>query len=203
MYNVSPSTQGLIFDFDGTIVDSMPAHFLSWQEAFSAFGETFLEPFFYAHAGVSLIGVVEAYNRENSTALSPTAVVKSKEQAFRRHTDRIVPIPQVLDVMNQYRGRLPMAVATGNTRLHTLPLMERLGLRDYFDALVFGDDVSKPKPSPECFLKAANLIGVSPEHCVVFEDGVPGLEGARRAGMTAVDIRPWVTTDSTETAFEP
>ena len=198
MYTVSPSTKGLIFDLDGTIVDSMPAHLLSWQAAFRAFGETFTEEFCYAHAGVSLTGVVEIFNRENGTSLSPEAVVSKKDEAFVTYLDRIRPIPQVLDILKRYNGKLPMAVASGNTRPLSVVLLERLGLIEYFDALVFGEEVSTPKPDPESFLTAARLMGVPPKTCEVFEDGDHGLAAAKRAGMIAVDIRPWLTATSSQ-----
>jgi HAD superfamily hydrolase (TIGR01509 family) len=192
VYEVSKEIQGLIFDFDGTIVDSMPSHLLSWKAAFSAFGRTFSERFFYDHAGFSLIGVVEAYNNEMGTALVPSAVVAAKDENHLAYLDQTKPIPQVLDIVRHYHGRLPMAVATGNSRRLTVPLMDTLKLAKYFKVVVFGEDVVKGKPDPECFLKAAHAMGVPQERCEVFEDGDPGIEGARRAFMKVTDIRPWL-----------
>ncbi len=191
-YEVAEDIEGLIFDFDGTLVDSMPSHYLSWRAAFGAFGATFTERFFYDHAGVSLIGVVTAFNREMGTSLPPVEVVTKKNAHHVTYLDQTKPIEPVLDIVRRYHRRLPMAVATGNSRTLTAPLMERLDLGKYFDAVVFGEDVQKGKPDPESFLTAARMIGVEPNRCEVFEDGLPGLEAARRAGMKVTDIRPWL-----------
>ena len=191
-YIVSEDIEGLIFDFDGTIVDSMPVHFLSWKAAFGAFDARFTETFFYDHAGFSLIDVVKAYNREQGTSLSPEAVVAKKDAAHAAYLDRTRPIPVVVDLIERYHGRLPMAVATGNSRRLTEPLMEKLNLTRFFDGVVFGEDVENSKPHPDCFIEAARIIGVPPQRCEVFEDGDPGIEAARRAGMKVTDIRAWL-----------
>ena len=140
-YEVTAEIEGLIFDFDGTIVDSMPAHYLSWKEAFSSFGADFSESFCYDNAGMSLIAVVEAYNRETGADLPPAEVVALKDRCHVAHLPSMRTIPQVMEVVERYHGVLPMAVATGSTRRLTLPLMEQLGLTAYFDAVVFGEDV--------------------------------------------------------------
>lgn len=191
-YSALKDTQGLIFDFDGTIVDSMPVHFLSWKAAFLAFDADFSEKFFYDNAGVSLIGVVEKYNEEFGTSLCPSDVVTHKDKAHVAYLPQTRLIPTVFNIIKKYSGKLPMAIATGNSRNLTEPLMERLNLNGYFKAVVYGDDVTHPKPHPECFLTAAALIGVSPSVCEVFEDGDAGIEGARRAGMKVNDIRCWL-----------
>lgn len=192
IYSISSTVRALIFDFDGTIVDSMPIHFLSWREAFSSLGAVFDEKFFYENAGVSLVGVVETYNRHNGTALSPQEVVARKDAAHLKYLPHTPIIPQVVDVIKANHGILPMAIATGNSRNLTEPLISSLGLQRYFNAIVYGEDVENPKPHPDCFLKAASMLEVEPSWCEVFEDGDAGIEGAKRAGMKATDIRPWL-----------
>ena len=190
-YQVTHDIQGLIFDFDGTLVDSMPAHYLSWKAAFSTFGINFSERFFYDNAGLSLIGVVEKFNREMETDLPPAEMVALKGENHIAFLDKTRTIPQVLEVVERYHRVLKMAVATGSIRSLTEPLMARLDLTGYFDAVVYGEDVENGKPHPDSFLKAARELNVPPHTCEVFEDGDAGLEGARRAGMKATDIRPW------------
>ncbi len=193
VYEVSKDIQGLIFDFDGTLVDSMPVHCLSWKAAFAAFNEDISESFIYGHAGYSLVGVVEAYNKQKKKNLPPLEVVAKKDESHLAYVDKTKPIPIVLDIVKHYYKKLPMAVATGNTRLLTAPLMKKLDLMKYFDTVVFGDEVTKGKPDPECFLVAAKAIGVLPQNCEVFEDGDPGIEAAKRAGMKVTDVRKWLS----------
>lgn len=191
-YTVTPEIKALLFDFDGTIVDSMPAHCHSWVDAFSAFGAAVSERFIYDHAGVSLIGVVKIYNQQNGTDLSPSEVVTEKDRRLIAHLDEIRIIPEVMRIIERYHGVLPMAVVTGNSRNLTEPLMKRLNLTRYFETVIFGDEVENGKPHPEGFLKAAMTIGAAPHQCEVFEDGDLGLEAGRRAGMKVTDIRPWL-----------
>jgi HAD superfamily hydrolase (TIGR01509 family) len=82
-----------------------------------------------------------------------------------------------------------MAVGTGSERAIAEALLTHLNLRHYFTAVVAADDVENHKPAPDTFLLCAELMGVDPTKCVVFEDADFGLEAARRAGMDAVDVR--------------
>ncbi|MBN2715146.1 MAG: HAD-IA family hydrolase [Deltaproteobacteria bacterium] len=191
-YLISPDTQGLIFDFDGTIVDSMPMHYLSWRESFAHFNADFPKDFFYETAGVTLPDIVSIYNQRYGTALDAEVVVMNKEIAHAKYLLSTPIIPEVMSVIEKYYDVVPMAIATGNSKKLTEPLIVKLGLKKYFKAIVYGEDVTNPKPDPECFLKAASLLNVHASQCEVFEDGDAGLTGARRAGMKAVDVRPWL-----------
>lgn len=102
--------------------------------------------------------------------------------------DNVKPLP-LIDVVKSYYGRLPMAVGTGSEHSMAEMLLRHLGLRDYFDAIVGADDVTKHKPEPETFLRCAELLGVCPDKCVVFEDADFGVEAAKRANMAIVDVR--------------
>jgi HAD superfamily hydrolase (TIGR01509 family) len=192
-YQISNDIRALIFDFDGTLVDSMPANLASWQESFASFGHRFDEAFFYRHAGVSLVGVVKLYNDAHGSTLDPEAVADLKTRLHVKYVPQTRLIEPVIDVVRRHHGKVPMAVASGNARTGVEAVMETLRISHFFDAVVCGEDVPLPKPAPDCFLTAARLIGVSPTSCEVFEDAAPGIEGARRAGMKATDIRQWLS----------
>jgi len=191
-FEFNENIRGLIFDFDGTLVDSMPANLLSWKEAFDAFGRTFDEDFFYTHAGVSLVGVVRLYNEKHGTDLNPEKVAALKTTLHQKHIPQTKLIDPVFDIVTRFHRRIPMAVASGNARSGIEAVMNALSIAHYFEAVICGEDVVSPKPAPDCFLAAAARLQVAPERCVVFEDAAPGLEGARRAGMQAMDVRPWI-----------
>jgi HAD superfamily hydrolase (TIGR01509 family) len=93
--------------------------------------------------------------------------------------------------VNEYYGRLPMAVATGGGRAVVSKTLNALSLLDRFDAIVTADDVKNGKPAPDIFLEAARRLNVAPELCCAFEDGEAGFVSARAAGMTVIDIRPF------------
>jgi HAD superfamily hydrolase (TIGR01509 family) len=86
-----------------------------------------------------------------------------------------------------------MAVGTGGSRRLSLKTLEIIGLKGYFDILVTSEDVSNFKPHPDTFLKCAELMGVAPSDCEVFEDGILGLQAARSAGMMVVDVTEYYT----------
>ena len=94
------------------------------------------------------------------------------------------------DLARRYAGVLPMAVASGGKAANVRRTLEATGLAGLFPVVLTADDDLAPKPAPDLFLAAARLLGVEPHYCQVFEDGDPGLEAARTAGMIATDIRP-------------
>lgn len=104
----------------------------------------------------------------------------------------MLPIESVVAVAAAYRGKLPIAVASGGYRDTITRTLDRLGIRDWFDAMVTAEDTPRHKPEPDVFLEAAKRLKVDPAKCVVFEDTDIGLEAARRAGMPGIDVRPWV-----------
>ena len=121
--------------------------------------------------------------------LDPQETVRSKHEFFRSYAVGLKPIPEVIDVVESFRGKLPMAVASGGVREIVNLELEAMGIKELFKAILTADDHIKPKPAPDIFLEAARRLGVEPAYCQVFEDGDLGLEAARSAGMLATDIR--------------
>jgi len=103
------------------------------------------------------------------------------------------PVAPVVSILRGAVGRVPVALATGSTAPVTTAVLGVVGLADVFDAVVTRDDVARGKPAPDTFLRAAALLAVEPGRCLVYEDSVIGLEAARAAGMSAVDVRGLIT----------
>ena len=179
----------LIFDCDGTLADTMPAHFISWQETLAPYGLAFPEDRFWALGGWTAEAIVGLLAREQGVELDPARVALEKDRSYARHLPSVRPIPEVVGVALAHRGRLPMAVATGGSRAFCHEILRRIGVEDWFDAVVCAEDVVACKPAPDIFLEAARRLGVDPAGCRVYEDTEPGLEAARRAGMSPVDVR--------------
>jgi HAD superfamily hydrolase (TIGR01509 family) len=194
---------GLIFDCDGTLVDSMPRHMNAWERTITSHGGKWEPEFFVTKKGMPEERIVGLYNRHYGVSFDPAETVRAKHAFFRAHPGGFKPIPHVIDVVRRYRGILPMAVASGGVRDNVDLELRALGIQECFQAIVTADDDIQPKPSPEIFLEAARQIGVAPELCQVFEDGDLGLEAARKAGMLATDIRLTLTyADGTPTHAE-
>jgi beta-phosphoglucomutase family hydrolase len=190
MFVIEPHVRGLIFDWDGTIIDTMPVHYLAWVDTVQQLGADFPEYLFYDLAGVPSDRIVEVLNEKFGYNLDPQETAAAKERLFvEKYLARANLIEPVLNVARQYKGKMPMAVATGGIPPVLNKAMAQTGLTGFFDAVVTADDVEHGKPAPDTFLEAARRIGVAPELCQVFEDSDAGLEGARRAGMVATDIR--------------
>ena len=186
-------TAGLIFDCDGTLADTMPAHYKAWLALLGRFNIPFPEPRFYAMGGMPTAGIIRVLAGEVGVAVTDVdAMVLEKERTFLTYLDAVTRIEPVLVIAAAYRGKLPIAVASGGYRDTITRTLDRLNVRDWFDAMVTAEDTPRHKPEPDVFLEAAKRLGVEAAKCVVFEDTDIGLEAARRAGMAGVDVRPWV-----------
>jgi beta-phosphoglucomutase family hydrolase len=190
MIEIPPHVRGLVFDCDGTIADTMPLHYEAWVEALREHRAEFPEAMFYELAGMPTVQVVEVLNERHGHNMPPQETADYKEELYQKLIPRVLPIEPVVSLVKQFAGKLPMAVATGATQAICRKTLGALGLVDYFQHIVTADDVKLGKPAPDIFLEAARLIGVPPVNCYAFEDGELGLESARSAGMTAIDIRP-------------
>ncbi len=184
-----PSERGLIFDCDGTLADTMPLHYVSWQDVMNRHGVVFEEARFYALAGQPTAFIIEQLLAEQSVAGDVRLLAEEKDAVFHQLMPKVQPIAPVVAIVRRYQGKRPMAVGSGSTRDGVQQILAHLGLRDVFDAIVGAEDVDHPKPAPDVFLRAAEQMGVSPEDCRVYEDGDLGIQAARRAGMAVSDVR--------------
>ena len=182
--------EAVIFDCDGTLVDSMPAHFDAWCEALAAYGAggVFKEDVFFAMGGRPTKDIVVDLNNEYGLKLDPSAIALAKREAFLKKLHKIEFIEEVADFARSLRGVVPLAVASGGSRYVVEKTLRLLDCSDWFDEVVTADDVENGKPSPDIFLHAAKLLGVAPEKCLVIEDAPPGVLAAEAAGMTVITI---------------
>ncbi len=182
--------EAVIFDCDGTLVDSMPAHFEAWCEALALYGAggVFREDVFHAMGGRPTRDIVVDLNDEYNLKLEPEAVALAKREAFLRRLNAVTLIDEVAAFAESLRGKMPMAIATGGSRMVIEKTLQIVGVSDWFDEVVTADDVKEGKPAPDIFLRAAELLGVSPTRCLVLEDAPAGILAAQRAGMQVVAV---------------
>lgn len=190
---INPKAKGLIFDLDGTLADTMPIHYIAWKNAASKYGINYTPELFIQMAGIPLYPSVEKINEIFGTNIDPKEMGDAKEEEFEQNMYLAPEIKVVTDLVRKYHGILPMAVGTGGSRRLSLKTLEIIGLKGYFDILVTSQDVTNFKPHPETFLKCAELMGIAPFDCEVFEDGILGLQAARSAGMMVVDVTEYYT----------
>ncbi len=179
---------GYIFDCDGTLADTMPAHFQAWTRAMKELGGTYPEELFYEWGGKPTTVIVEQLNARYGTNLDPMETSRIKEGYFLELIPQVRPIEAVVAILRRVHGTVPVAVASGGHREVVLKTLDALGLTGYFDAVVGMEDVAHGKPAPDPFLEAARRMGVPPGDCLVFEDSPTGIEAARAAGMEWVFV---------------
>ena len=190
MIEIPPHVRGLVFDCDGTIADTMPLHYEAWVAALKEHSVEFSEALFYELAGMPTARIIEMLNERHGHAMPVQETADYKESLYQQLIPRVAPIEPVVVLVKQFAGKLPMAVATGGTQAICRKTLGSLGLLEYFQHIVTADDVQHGKPAPDIFLEAARRLGVEASSCYAFEDGELGLQAARAAGMTAIDIRP-------------
>ena len=177
-----------LFDLDGTVADSMPVHFIAWTQAIQEHGGQFPEELFYAMGGIPLHRTVELLNERFGSSMHPPTVVERKEALYLTMIDQVQPVAAVLKVIEAAAGQIPFAIVSGSPRDSIARTLQTLGLTHHFPVIVGAEDYTHGKPAPEPFLRAAELLGIAPERCLVFEDADAGVQSARAAGMAVVRV---------------
>jgi len=189
---VSPEAKALIFDLDGTLSDSLPVHVETWNKIGEKYGFVFNPKIVHEMTGRPTIEFARRVVEQYKLSADPADIVKQKQTSFWKLAHLLQPVEEVVSIVKNYYGKLPMAVGTGASRKSAEIQLKALGITEYFDAIVSADDVTSHKPSPDTFLECARLMNVEPEFCQVFEDGDLGIAAAKKGGMMVVDVRPFI-----------
>ncbi|MCE9630390.1 MAG: HAD-IA family hydrolase [Planctomycetia bacterium] len=179
----------ILFDCDGTLADTMPAHYRAWLAVTRPHGLAFDEDRFYSLGGRPTRDIIATLANEAGISIDIERAAEMKETSFLDQLARIEAIGPVVDVVRRLHGRVPMAVVTGGYHAVCSRILDHIGLGDAFDTIVASEDTDRHKPDPDPFLEAARRLGARPERCVVWEDSDLGLEAARRGGMEWIDVR--------------
>jgi beta-phosphoglucomutase family hydrolase len=179
-----------LFDCDGTIVDSMPLHYIAWKAALGEWGCEFDEELFYAWGGKPTDVIISTLNEMNGLKMPVEALAQYKEELYFDLLPRLKVIPEVVEHIEARHGQLPFAVVSGGRRSSVVRSLTALGLLEKFETIVGADDYTRGKPAPDAFLLAAERLGVAPADCLVFEDTEIGIQAATAAGMASVKVPP-------------
>jgi HAD superfamily hydrolase (TIGR01509 family) len=175
-----------LFDCDGTIVDSMPLHYIAWKQALAEWNCPFEEKLFYAWGGRPVTAILTSLNEMNGLQMPIEQVAKRKESLYYDQLANLKVIPEVVAHIDDKLGKIPFAVVSGSRRNSVVGSLTMFDLLDKFDTLVCAEDYKNGKPAPDGFLLAAERLGIEPEHCLVFEDTEMGIQAATAAGMASV-----------------
>lgn len=181
---------GVIWDMDGVIIDSADLHFASWQEVLNSYGYTMDRTRFDETFGRRNDDIVTAVAGEPVPQDRLSEIGRAKEEAFRRLIKgHLRAFPGVVELIKSLReSGFVLAIASSAPPENVSLILRELGLTDYFSAVIDGEQVSRGKPDPEVFLKAADALGLKPIDCVVIEDAVAGVTAARSAGMAVLAV---------------
>lgn len=188
MLEILEKYQGFIFDMDGTLIDTMPAHLSAWNKTAEHFNFPFTQKWLHSLGGMPSYKIAAEINSEYDLSLDPTEVSQYKMRAFAELEEHGDKIKCSNDVLEHYHGKKKLAVGTGSQRESALKLLSRVGLLERLDAVVTASDVKNHKPNPDTFLQAAEKLGLKPEECVVFEDTELGKSAAHAGGMDCVMV---------------
>ena len=186
-------TRACIFDLDGVIVDTAKYHFLAWKRLTDEFGITFTEKDNERLKGVSRMASLDIILEIGGKKLDMSEKMELADMKNKWYVDRInrmTPeeiLPGTLEFINELK-RNDVKIALGSASRNTPMILERVGIKNVFDAVADGNSVHKAKPDPEVFLKAAELLGIETARCVVFEDALAGVEASLNAGMICIGI---------------
>jgi beta-phosphoglucomutase family hydrolase len=186
-----PRELALILDMDGVIIDSNPVHRRVWAQYNRLFGIETDEAMQQRLYGRRNDDIVRDFFGEHLTAEEVQAHGAAKEQLFRETIRPVINealVPGVREFLDRHR-RLPIGLATNAEPANAEFLLQAARLAAYFRVVVDGHQVVRPKPYPDIYLRAAELLEIEPLNCVVFEDSAAGIQAARGAGMSVVGVR--------------
>jgi HAD superfamily hydrolase (TIGR01509 family) len=170
----------------------MPLHYLAWKKALAEYGCPFDEQLFYSWGGKPTNVIVATLNQMHGLHMPVEQVAHQKEELYFEMLNTLKSIPDVVEIIEAEHGRIPFAVVSGGRRSSVTRSLNTIGLLDKFDTIVSADDYLHGKPAPDCFLIAAERLGVPPANCLVFEDTGIGIAAATAAGMAHVRVpAPW------------
>ena len=185
---------GVIFDWDGVIIDSHNQHELSWQRLAEEYNKDLPNNFFKETFGMRNESIIPKFfnnwiNTNDSTEVKILA--DRKEEIYRQIITQngITPLEGVKELLASLKSQNIRCSIGSSTPIKNIEtVINIIGLTNYFDAITAAEDVSNGKPDPEVFLKASKKIGIAPENCIVFEDAHVGIQAAIAAGMKVVAV---------------
>jgi len=183
------SVEAVIFDLDGTLIDSEPTYEKVDQEFVLSKGVLFGDTSWGNFAGIGGRAFVSRMKEEFGLSGDIDSLVAEKDELFMARADSVTPFPGVLELVRYlYVHAIPMAIATSSRRVVLDTVLSHTGLDRYFQITLSTDDVRYPKPDPEIYLMSSRLLGVEPASCLVLEDSRYGVAAATAAGMQVVAL---------------
>jgi len=183
--------RAVLWDMDGTLIDSEDLHWIAWRNTLANEGIFITHGQFLSSFGQRNDSILPRWLGAGATPERMERIANAKEEVYRRRVRRngISPLPGVANWLHRlHQEGWLQAIASAAPRANVDAVLEALSATHIFQAIASAEDVHRGKPDPEVYLTAAARVGVPPEQCIVVEDALAGIEGARRAGMKCIGV---------------
>ena len=181
--------RALIFDMDGTLVDSEKVHYDAWKATLQLYGvDSFPFADFISYVGASNEKLALDYIGDHALPAAVEEMVREKQDIYLQMIPQIEPLPGVVKTITTLHDRFRLGIASSSHLIELERILETLELTPYFEHVVGGDMISNKKPDPEIYRHAAELFRLAPHECVAFEDSEPGIIAAKEAGFYGIAI---------------
>ena len=198
-----PQIKAIIFDMDGTLVNTEPLHCKAWLSVLGKRGLHYDEAWFSQWIGKADRFLAQAVVEERKLNLAPRVLQKEKETLFHALAEKETQtFPGLEDLLSAAKGQLPMAIATNSSRKDAEKVFIPTQLDQWMEVVITSDDVKQLKPNPEMYLLAAHKINTEPSHCLVIEDSEAGGHGAVAAGMYVLGVTSSISADRMQMCAE-
>jgi len=185
--------KALLFDLDGVIVSTEKNHFEAWQQTANKLGISFTE-----HDNEALKGVNRVDSLRKILSLGDIAISEQEFEVLLTYKNEVYlasisnlstsdVLPGVMDLLKSAKAK-GIKIGLGSSSKNAPMILDRLGIKSWFDVLIDGNGVTNPKPDPEVFLNGANSLGLLPSECLVFEDALSGVKAAKDGGFIAIGV---------------
>ena len=189
-YSEIKNYKGVIFDLDGTLINSMPYHALAWKQVAYEHGFDIDVNDIYAMGGSASRDIAAFYKNKGEPVGDIDEYVKRKIAIFQENIPKIEVFQKIFNKLKEAKSLgIKIAIGTGTRTANATRILKEKDLFDYIDALVTADDVTRHKPNPDTFLVAAKRLELEPQDCLVFEDGQLGIKAALRGGFDCIEVK--------------
>ena len=181
----------LIFDFDGLILDTETARYFAWKEVMESHGVELPLSFWQQNIGLpsEAFDPIEYLQRTSPTPIDKESVRKRKQEVFESRMKNESLRPGIRQYLDDGRKRkMKLAICSSSPRKWIIPNLTRFGIEDAFEVIVTGAEVPSLKPAPDLYLKTIEVLAISPENCIAFEDSPKGIESAKAARIFCVAV---------------